>query len=93
MPEEKRATKRIHNIILENRSSLSLSGVTDVGSFDEQMIIVNTDVGELAIVGENLHISKLSIDTGDLAVEGMIARLSYTDVQNKNGGFLSKLLR
>lgn len=93
MTEEKRTVKKIHNIILENRSSLTLSGVTDVGSFDEQVIIVSTDIGELTIKGENLHISRLSIETGDLTVDGTISQLSYSEVQNKNGGFLSKLLR
>ena len=93
MPEEKRTIKKIHNIILENRSSLTLSGVTDVGSFDEQVIIVSTDIGELTIKGENLHISRLSIETGDLTVDGTISQLSYSEVQNKSGGFLSKLLR
>lgn len=93
MTEEKRTIKKIHNVILENRNSLTLSGVTDVGSFDEQIIIVNTDIGDLTIKGENLHISRLSIETGDLTVDGTISQLIYSEVQSKNGGFLSKLLR
>ena len=93
MTEEKRTVKRPHNLILENRNSLTLSGISEVGSFDEQVIIVNTDIGELTIKGENLHINKLSIETGDLTVDGNISQLFYSQTQTKNGSFLSRLLR
>ena len=53
----------IQNIVLENREKLSISGVLDVLSFDDQIIIVETELGLLTIKGEDLRINKLSIDT------------------------------
>ena len=65
MAEEKKPQVKIpHNVILEDRHTLSVSGVSDVDSFDEQTIIVFTDMGELTVSGTGLHINKLSIETG-----------------------------
>ena len=50
----------IQNIVLENREKLSISGVLDVLSFDDQIVIVETELGLLTIKGENLKINKLS---------------------------------
>ena len=55
----------IQNIVLENREKLSISGVLDVLSFDDQIIIVETELGLLTIKGEDLRINKLSIDTSE----------------------------
>ena len=56
-------TSVIQNLILENRGKLSISGVLDVLSFDDQVVIVETELGLLTVKGENLRINKLSIDT------------------------------
>lgn len=69
----------IQNIILENRSKLSISGVLDVLSFDDQVVILETDLGLLTVKGENLRINKLSIDTSEVIVEGDISGLTYSD--------------
>ena len=53
----------IQNIVLENREKLSISGVLDVLSFDDQIVILETELGLLTIKGENLRINKLSLDT------------------------------
>ena len=53
----------IQNLVLENRNKLSISGVKDVLSFDDQVVIMETELGLLTIKGENLKINKLSIDT------------------------------
>lgn len=82
-----------HNCILEDRKTLSVSGVNDVGSFDEQTIIAATDYGELTVRGEKLHITKLSLEIGELCIEGKISSLQYTDVIEKSGGFLSRVFR
>lgn len=79
----------IQNIILENRSKLSISGVLDVLSFDDQVVILETDLGLLTVKGENLRINKLSIDTSEVIVEGDISGLTYSDKDmNKNSGSL-----
>lgn len=80
----------IQNIVLENREKLSISGVLDVLSFDDQIIILETDLGLLHVKGENLKINKLSIDTSEVIVEGNIGALNYSDkdVDKKGGGSL-----
>ena len=80
-----------HNLILEDRKKLVVSGVEDVDSFDEQTVVAYTAVGELMIKGEGLHINKLSLETGTL--DGEIASLTYTENRSSNGSFFSKLFR
>ena len=72
-----------HNLILENRSHLVLSGVTDVDSFNEQEICLFTQLGELTIKGRNLHINEMSVENGDLSVEGDVWSLCYGDKDRK----------
>ena len=59
-------TSVIQNLILENRQKLSVSGVADVLSFDDQVVIIETELGLLTVKGENLRINKLSIDTSEV---------------------------
>lgn len=93
MPQENQG-KMPHNIILEDRKMLSISGVEDIDSFDEQTIVLYTDYGELVIKGEGLHINKLNVDTGELSVEGNIHTLIYSDDQPKQkGGMFGKIFR
>lgn len=82
-----------HNVIMEDRKTVSISGVTDVESFDEQTVILMTDLGELLIKGFGMHINKIDVQAGDLALEGEIYSLSYTDSQPTGGGFLGRLFR
>ena len=63
-------TQGRHNAILENRQRLQLSGVTDVDSFDEDEIRLFTQLGELTIKGKDLHINEISVESGDVSVEG-----------------------
>ncbi len=82
-----------HSVLMKDRATLSLSGVTDVDSFDEGTIIAYTDYGELTVRGSGLHISQLSIETGELNIDGEISSLIYLDNQPKSHGFLSKVFR
>lgn len=94
--EEKRPRQEAadHHVILEGRASLSVSGVEEVESFDENTIVMHTSQGTLIIRGENLHIEKLSLDGGDLKVEGDVDSLTYEDGRGeKSGGFFSRLFR
>ncbi len=68
-----------HSIILENRSRLTLTGVTDVDSFNESCIALFTQLGELTIRGRELHINEMSVESGDVTVEGDISALIYGD--------------
>lgn len=85
----------IQNLILENRGKLSISGVLDVLSFDDQVVMIETELGLLTVKGENIRINKLSIDTSEVIIEGEISYLSYSENnQDKNTGSLfSKIFK
>lgn len=72
----------IQNLILENRNKLCISGVKDVLSFDDQVVIMETELGLLSVKGENLKINKLSIDTLEVIVEGQINNMTYSEHSN-----------
>ena len=88
-------TNLIQNLVLENREKLSISGVLDVLSFDDQVVIVETELGLLTIKGENLRINKLSIDTSEVIVEGEIYNLAYSenDIDKKSSSLLGKIFK
>ena len=89
------STGVMQNLILENRSKLSVSGVNDVLSFDDEIVITETELGMLTIKGENLKINKLSIDTSEIIIEGNINNLAYSyHGQGKtDGGLFSKIFK
>lgn len=91
--EEKSTKKLSHNLILKERNQLNISGVLDVDSFDEHMVIAYTELGELTIGGENLHISKINLDSGDVILDGEISSLTYTQNSSKKQSLFSKLFR
>ncbi len=90
--EEKRQIMQ-HKITMENREKLFLTGVEDVDSFCEAEIRVYTSEGQLNIKGEDLHMSRLNVDDGELCIEGEIESLVYSNVENRSGGFFSKLFK
>lgn len=83
---------RPHNLILEGRTSLSVTGVEEVESFDEQRIILKTTMGTLILRGNELHIDKLSIDSGELFVTGQLCELGYEENVSA-GSFWSRLFK
>ena len=78
MDELKKMSNTFQNIVLENREKLNITGIVDVLSFDDQIIIIETELGLLTIKGEDLKINKLSIDTSDFMVDGKINSLTYS---------------
>lgn len=81
-----------HSVIIENRASISFTGVRDMGSFDEQSVVLYTDYGEINLRGSKLHINKLSLDTNEVDIDGSIEAVVYT--QNKqSGSLLGRLFR
>jgi sporulation protein YabP len=80
---QEKTVKQNHNLILENRKSLSISGITDVDSFDEKEISLYTQLGELTIQGRELHIDAMSVETGDMTITGDIWALIYGDRDKK----------
>ena len=96
MIDEKKTSKpKIQNLILENREKLSISGVIDVESFNDESVIVDTELGVLIIRGMDLHISKLNIDSSELSVEGDIISCEYSDRDGSRskGGFFARMFK
>lgn len=80
-----------HRLQIEGREKLSISGVEDVVRFDESSIVTTTSAGTLIITGEELHIGKLSLDGGEMQVDGRIDAVTYEDTEVRQGSFLSRL--
>ena len=82
------------NIILEGRKKISISGVTDVESFDETTITVITELGVLTVNGDDIKIEKLNLDTGEVSATGDFYLAEYiSDEKEKSGGLFSRLFR
>ncbi|MBR5826034.1 MAG: sporulation protein YabP [Clostridia bacterium] len=93
MSENKDKLMLTHNITLKDRKLLTVSGVTDVDSFDDVEIVAYTDAGELTVRGEQLKINRLNTETGELNVEGVISSLSYLNERPEAKSFLARIFR
>lgn len=76
-----------HTLTLDARRRARLAGVTAVSCFHDQEIVLETGEGELAILGENLHIEQLSLENGQLDVTGTISGIEYSDRKERRGLF------
>lgn len=85
--------ERQHDLTLQNRRKLTVSGVEDVESFDENTVVLQTSGGLLILRGSSLHIDRLSIEGGELAVTGKLDSLVYEDGNSGREGFFSRLFR
>lgn len=85
-----KAPAKPQRIVMEERSRLTVTGVEEVLSFDTERIVMRTVLGELTVIGSGLHVGKLSLDTGELSVEGSVSDLSFAE-QAAAGGFWSRL--
>lgn len=81
----------IHRLELTGREHLLVSGVEDVERFDETGIVMSTSAGTLVVTGENLHIGKLSLDGGELHVDGQIDAVTYEEENLSRGGLFSRI--
>ncbi len=90
--EKEKLTVKPHNVIMEDRARLSVSGVTDVESFDDRQIVAKTTKGNLIIRGSELRIDKLSLDTGELVVVGLVTDLGYEETA-PGGNLWSRLFK
>ena len=96
MEELTGVTKRAHKLILNNRRTCNLTGVNDVLSFDEKEIILETEQGMLMIKGNDLHVNRLTLDKGEVDVDGRIDSFTYSDQSGgagKGDSFLSRLFK
>lgn len=81
-----------HKLTLDERRKLTVTGVSEVVSFDETAAVLHTKLGTLVVQGEQLQLKTLSPEGGQVAVEGTVSQLLYQHTQEK-GGWLSRLFR
>jgi len=80
-----------HLLTLENREKLTLTQVSDVDAFDENILWANLKEGSIEISGKNLSIEKLDLEEGILVVKGLICAFSYIDKKHKEKPFFKKI--
>ncbi len=94
--EERTGTGSGHKIMISNRKSGVLNGVIDVLSFDVGEILLETEMGMLMIKGNDLHVNRLTLEKGEIDIEGKIDSLTYSDVKSsakQNESFLGRLFK
>lgn len=75
---EEKSGVRPHSCLMQNRASVTLTGVREVVSFDEKQVVIDTDMGLLTIKGKGLHVSRLTVEKGELDVGGEMDSLTYS---------------
>lgn len=93
MNNEEKKSMGAHNLILEERGSLTVTGVEDVDSFDEQTVVVYTGLGELTVRGNQLHIERIDLQAGELELQGQVDSMTYADQPAVRGGFFARIFR
>ena len=94
--EEKSISTKSHKVLMINRKNGTFSGVVDVLSFDVAEILLETELGMLLIKGHDLHVNRLSLEKGEIDIEGRIDSLTYSEVksaQKQTESFLGRLFR
>lgn len=87
---------RPHSCLVQNRSSVSLTGVREVVSFDENQVVMDTDLGMLTLKGKDLHVSRLTVEKGEVDIEGTLDQMAYSsnEAHRKAGqSLLSRLFQ
>ena len=79
---EEKTVSKTHKVLLQNRKSGSFSGIVDVLSFDVAEILLETELGMLLIKGNDLHVNRLSLEKGEVDVEGRIDSIAYSEVNS-----------
>lgn len=94
--EEKLKQKRLHKMHMENRSKLEMTGISDVISFDLNKVVLESDYGMITIKGTNLHVNRLSVEKGELDIDGTIEGFTYSEINSyakKGESVLGRLFR
>ena len=94
--EDLSGTARMHKVTMTNRRTCTINGVNDVLSFDVHEILLETEQGMLMIKGDDLHVNRLTLDKGEVDIDGKIDSFTYSDATGsgqKNESLLAKLFR
>ena len=93
---EERQVPKTHKLVINNRKASMVTGVLDVLAFDLNEVLLETEQGMLMIKGNDLHVNRLTLDKGEVDIEGRIDSLTYSDAQvagQKSESLLSRLFR
>ncbi|MCC5911242.1 MAG: sporulation protein YabP [Clostridiaceae bacterium] len=96
MEERRSVRQRGHSVVLESREKLSVSGVEHVNNFNSELVVLETIAGVLTIKGENLDVSNLNIENGNVSIGGTVYSMVYSDKESlatKSSGFFSKMFK
>lgn len=96
--EDLNSAAKLHKITLSNRRTCTIIGVNDVLSFDIHEILLETEQGMLMIKGDELHVNRLTLDKGEVDVEGRIDSFTYSDIASsshtgRNESIFARLFR
>lgn len=85
----------LHNLVMENRKRIVLSGIKEVDGFTETEVSLYTDMGQLTVKGKNLHVDRFSTESGELVMVGdMVNSLVYSDKMRRTpDNFITKLFK
>ena len=83
----RQSAARPHTLSLDNRRQAALTGVSEVIAFDDNQVVLATDLGEIVLAGEGLHVTRLMLEEGQLTVEGRIDSLFYAQKKRRRGIF------
>lgn len=89
-------SRRQHKMTMMNRKNCSLSGVVDVVAFDENEVILETDMGMLMLKGQGLHVKRLTLEQGEVELEGKLDSFLYSEQKSlaaKSESFLGRLFK
>jgi len=85
--EDRRRSPSRHNITIDKRENVTVTGIVDVISFDEESVIGETELGIIIIKGANLHVKRINLESGELVVAGEIDGVNY---ENASSGVKAK---
>ncbi|MDO4744237.1 MAG: sporulation protein YabP [Clostridia bacterium] len=92
--EDRRIEGISHDIVIKDRKVLSATGIEDVESFDDDKIVAYTTEGQITVKGAELRINRLTVDSGELEIEGIIDSVEYQDThRSEGGGIWGKIFR
>lgn len=95
--EELNNAVKTHKLSMTNRRKCSLTGVKDVLSFDIHEILLETEQGMLMIKGDDLHVSRLTLEKGEVDIDGKLDSFTYSDAgmghEKKAGSLIGRLFR
>ena len=93
---EERVMGRPHRLMMEDRGKISITGIVDVVSFDENQVVLDRDMGLLTMKGKDLHVSRLTLEKGEVDVDGTVDSLVYSSNESyrRSGeSFFNRLFR